>query len=818
MKKDEHYGNYVGIVVQNNDPSGRGRVKIYMPHLHDLYDSWYNIKIDKQFKFIGENIDSSLNPILEDLKAHLPWSECAAPLVGENSPGRYNAYFKSGSVSDSNNWNQTVPQEEYEPGKYDLNKDGIGESPGRKYEIQFMRLKDGFSESNDNLPDGAKRPNKYCYNYTPKTYSNTAKGSFGVPSVGSHVWVFFRNGSVECPVYFAAAFNKDAWNGVYDSGDKNSPSSDYPGAYENTPKTGDDDPVMPSAVTYRNKFVLNQKAGALEFVNTDKREGIKLTHYSGSFKSFDNNTNTELATENDQKLVLKDQYLTVNGHRNVLTERDLDYIVRGDAFRRIGKQDTAAHTSWREEARALADIKQLFEIQRTQYDEQNELGIIPGLNISERQIQSGEFAPCPVCNDKNIRHPRAWHMSNRFSVVTPTRRKYSINESSLFSEEFISYNPREAVTDYLPQSSTPGKIFGETCPACGGSGVSPSSMDGIWNTEPLKSTEAWKEQVVDVQRRLVEIERNLGDGGNEYINIAKHRMETIGMVMNDFGNIRTDITGKMYPAEMKIGKQGVYTNYKPSPVVEYVHVDDLPGGSYSLNICNRWNVQVGAGGISMKSYGPVSIGGTIVNLAGEQVNIGSRNEVVIDGGKRLELVADILSIRQRKREQVLIDSSLGVSNNLVIGGGCHIEGDLSVHHITAPTEIQETELTEVWGRAEHIEKLIIGYIDNGTPIPTCNNRKSPPTPVYSMLGPKVEQGWYCGTHVAQHNSLRGYKHSHNFKNIPLHLKPGNDDVREAAKDCQWKERVRPERTEKRRAEHKTHDCDSQPGWGSAQSD
>lgn len=820
MKKDEYYGNYTGIVIQNNDPSGRGRIKVYIPHLHDMYEDWYKIKIDKQFKFLGENIEGNLDSVLDVLKTHLPWADCASPLVGENSQGRYNAFFKSGSVSDSNIWNETVPDDEYEPGKYGLNKDGIGESPGRKYEIQFLRLKDGFSDSSDNAPDGAKRPNKYCYNYTPNTYSNLAKGAFGVPSVGSHVWCFFEGGLVHIPVYFAAAFNKDAWNGIYDSGDNQSPSSDYPGAYENTPKQGDDDPVMPSAVTYRNKFVLNQKGGSLEFVNTDKREGVKLTHYSGSFKSFDNNTNTELATENDQKLVLKDQYLTVNGHRNVLTERDLDYIVRGDIHHRVGKQELPLHKEWREEVRVLADIKQLFEIQRTEYDEENVLGISAGFNISSQQKKSGTHAPCPVCNSESTRHPRAWHINNKFNQVSPTKRKHGFNETSLFSSSLINYATRDAVTSYTPQSIEKGKIFGITCPACNGTGESPSSMDGMFNIEPLKESAEWEAVVIEVQKRLIDIERSLGDGGNEFINIAKHKMETIGMVMNNFGSIRTDITGKMYPAELGIGNKGVFTNFKPSPLIESVHVDDLPGGSYTLNVCNRWNTQVGAGGISMKSYGPVSIGGTIVSVAGEQVNIGSRNEIVIDGGKRLELVADILTIRQRKKEQVLIESSLGVSNNLIVGGGCHIEGDLSVHHITAPTEIQETELTEVWGRAEHKEKLIIGYIDDGTPLQNCAWRKSPPTPVYSKLDPEDN---YCGSHYAQHNSLRGYKHSHNFKNLPLHLKDGNDEVRIAAQDCMWKERSRPERAEKRAARDKIHPptqggAVTQPGWNSAQSD
>ena len=97
-----YYGNYLGIVVQNNDPEKRGRVKIFVPHIScAVYNNWDKITEDKQFRFIGRNIDSDLTDIIDDLKSILPWANCAAPLAGGNSSGRYNAHLETGSISDS---------------------------------------------------------------------------------------------------------------------------------------------------------------------------------------------------------------------------------------------------------------------------------------------------------------------------------------------------------------------------------------------------------------------------------------------------------------------------------------------------------------------------------------------------------------------------------------------------------------------------------------------------------------------------------------------------------------------------------------------
>ena len=308
----------------------------------------------------------------------------------------------------------------------------------------------------------------------------------------------------------------------------------------------------------------------------------------------------------------------------------------------------------------------------------------------------------------------------------------------------------------LGKYGSSGSIFGETCPVCNGSGESPSSMDGTWDAEPLKETEAFNELVKITAEKLAIIESKMGLGGSEVINIAKHKVETIGLVMNDFRSVRIDPVGKMYRDSVIVHDQGVFNSQKESPLVEYVHVEDLPGGSYTLNVCNRWNVQVGGGGISMKSYGPVDVAGSLVNISGSQVNVSSENEVNIDGGKRLSLVADILTLRQRNRGQVMVDSNLGVAQNVVIGGGLHVEGEVTLHHVTAPCEIQETGETELFSETlpGQIGWAIVGGVSS--------NGKWP------VIG-----GF---TDVIHTNP-----HSHHFKNLPLHLKNDNDTVRGVGK-------------------------------------
>lgn len=725
----KYYGNMLGICIQNNDPEQRGRVKVFIPHISpNVYKGWTEVKKDKKFKFIGANTYSDLTSVLEDLKKILPWAECASPLTSEASSGRYNSSRSTGTISDSNKLLTTVSNltsSAIDPTKltpYSQNKDNIGEKPGNIFDISYYKLKDAFADITNNN----NNVNKLSYNYTPECYSNSAKGSFTVPAVGSHLWVFCNSGDPLKPVYFATQFGTEDWSSIYQT--NSGKDLDYPGAYENIKVKSSSDFSI-NTDSYRNKFVINQKGGTIQFVNSDNRELLKLTHFSGSFKEFNNYANIELATGNDQKLVLGDQFTTIKNSKNEYVELDFDQIIKGDYYRKIGNLNQSLASKWKSIVQEIANIKQLFDIQRA--SSYSGVGL---LNLTNpQQTKNGVPAKCPVCSTplntyffyNNSYNPQFTNTVN--NTIADSSGDYIYSVSIVGSTGVVSSvkypgslgivnysSPAGSLTGSVDGSafvSGNGNIFGITCPCCGGSTQSPSSQDGNWTAEQAKQT--LQSKINNQIANLAAIEQQLGIGGSEIIEITKHKIETIGTVMNDFGSIRVDQAGKCYISEVLIGKYGVFYNRKATPLIEYVHVDDLPGGNYTLNVCNRYNLQVGSGGMNLKSYGPTNIAGAITNVTGEQVNIGSEQETNIDGGKRLSLIADVISIRQRNKQQVVIEGNLGVTSNITVAGAQHVEGELFVNHITAPIEIQATEQSVVYAAGATDQNnqngKIIGY-------------------------------------------------------------------------------------------------------------
>jgi hypothetical protein len=783
-RNKKYFGNYLGIVVQNNDPQRRGRIKVFVPHISPaVYSGWTNTNNDKKFKFVGSNINSSINEILDDLKIILPWADYAGPVTGEASSGRFNYIEKIGSISDSSRLSDFAPDSDKKDDNPETqNVDNIGEKPGNLFEAQGYKINDAFSDPtfyNTNIA------NKYSYNYVPSTYSNKSKGTFGVPSVGAHVWVFFNGGDIMKPVYFAISYGKEDWKGIYDNADdsgNDSPGQDYPGLFENYSLSGENNFDI-NVDTYRNKYVINQRGGSIEFVNSTNRESLKITHFSGSFKEFNNYTNIEFASNSDQKLVQNDQFLTVYGSKNLYVERDFDNVIRGDVYKKIGNLNPEPHIMYKQTIRELAKIKQLFETKRTDAFRKEFIDY-----TSPYQTKSGTPASCPVCVGGDFWY---YKLNSKFAFHQPGETT-SLANTPFFRNGIPSVAPFGFTQPFqVINSGQKGKIFGITCPACGGSGLSPSSQNGKWAQED--KTNKIKSFLKNNINKLNEYEQKMGLGGSEIISITKHKIETIGMDINDLPSTRVDLKGKMSVNAVIIGTDGgVFNSMQPSPVVEYVHVDDLPGGNYNLTVCNRFNVMVGSGGINLKTYGPVHISGTITNIAGQQINISSENEVYIDGGKKLQLIGDIVNIKQRNNQQVVIDSNLGVTTNVVVGGGAHIEGELYVNHITAPTEISETQRQTVTGTTNNVLPKIIGYLGFSAPAPTpigyvftgdagvqpvyasaTGQAGGPPVPIFS----KTASGL-----MPEPDSVIVYAHSHTFKSIPMTLVDSNNDVRKLARE------------------------------------
>jgi hypothetical protein len=742
MKNNEKEFNsiYLGIVVQNNDPQKRGRVKVFVPHLSPtVYENWVSDNKDKYFK----SIDGQLQPIMAKLKTILPWAEVSCPLTSENTSKRYNNYTNKATVSDTNSFTN-------------LSADG-STSSGEIYDQSNFRLSDAFSDNSNNV----NNINPYSFNYKPNTYSNKAKGSFGIPSVGSHVYVFFREGNTQFPVIIGTSFGKDDWQGIYDN------EVDYPGKFENYDSSSTEEDY--NVKTYRNKYVLNQKGGTFEINNTDHNEKIKLTHYSGSFKEFNNNTNSELATKNNQKLVINDEFSTVKGFKNEFTGKNYDEIILRDKYKKIGNLNEAFFDEWKQAYGVIQDKKQLFDIKRTGDNNIKSNGdIILKLN-SIQQKRIGSFATFPVTNSNRY---LALNNSNTF---TNSEFYYGtgLNISGALQGGGIPFYDNNLKTlqdgtDPKPPAALKVGTTNQDWPSesgksfVNGNGKSPSTQDGSWDPEDKNLSD----DILKIQADLMIKERDFGLGGSEIIEISKNKLENIGTVMNDYGSVRFDPIGKLVNNEVLVGSNATYVNSDSGPLLEYVDVQDLPGGTYNLNVNNRYNVMVGAGGINLKSYGPTNISGSITNVAGQQVNIGSENEVNIDG-KVINISAEILRLRNKRQRQVLVDSSLGVNNNVVIGGGLSVEGEVFLQHVTAPAETQVTNTTQALGQT--VPGVAIGWA-------TVPGGGSYGGSIITVYGGNIYDT------AATPDSITTYPHTHTFSNIPLTLTDTNESTRNSAKN------------------------------------
>lgn len=331
---------YLGIVVQNNDPEKRGRVKVWVPYISTtVYNKWNQLKKDQAFSFPGSPGGENLSAIIEELKDTLPWAEVASPIFGASSTGYYNNRFDVNTVSDAPLlYGQPGTNTTNTSSATNIDPENKGGKPGALYES--FPVGDAF---NNTSKINSLYVNQYANNYKPATYSNAAKGIFSIPNVGAHVWVFFSEGVPQYPVYIAASFGQDDFESIFKSGDNTFP--DYPDTFENKDKRAQPE-INADTITYRNKLVINQRGAAIEIVNTTDRESYKVTHFKGSYYELNNKFTSLFNTGNLQLLTLRDKFETVNGHSSSFTGRDSDNIVQGNHYLKVGIFNEAAVSAW----------------------------------------------------------------------------------------------------------------------------------------------------------------------------------------------------------------------------------------------------------------------------------------------------------------------------------------------------------------------------------------------------------------------------------------------------------------------------------------
>lgn len=611
---------------------------------------------------------------------------------------------------------------------------------GTKSAGSFEYQNDAFVEHVNNL-----NVNPLGHLYGHSNYLNTARGSFSLPSVGAHVWVFFEGGEIEHPVIFGAHFSQEDYKFVYDAVGEEGESPDYPPATDDEFQTGnvrneDEDQI------YRGKTAFNFRGGSLDFVDTTNRERVKLTHRKGSHYEMNQFGLNEFVVGNDQKNVKGHRFDTIWGNSNQHIDRDEDKIVYGNSYEKIGniKEWKKHYESIKEILSPIHDKKRTFEIKRAEFVNENEQ--------SSEQEQSGEFVDCPVCNQEK----EFFFMNSVIdNILQPA---IAIPCTPLGCDILVDAEDEYDVAEKEP----------ETCLTCGGDGKSPSTQDGEWDVETVKediiaeingSIDAIAQEEAQISNKTKT------DGGNKIENVANDKFSLVGLEFNDFQSYRKDNKGKLVPYGLDICEEGLGTFpfYRASPLIEPVHVDKIPGGDFTQIASNRYNLLVGANGINIKTKGSYNSYAPITNITSDQLNIGSKNEVSIDGGQRLDLTADIISIRPRPIEDLerektyqnlLVDANIQGTKNLTIRGGAHIEGELTLHHVTAPLEYQETE-----------EEVHSGYIIDGVQIGEID-----------LEGITIAVYGVCQGTVQVNNE----PHKHKFPNLPLRLVDNYEDVRKVA--------------------------------------
>jgi len=554
--------------------------------------------------------------------------------------------------------------------------------------------------------------------------------------------------------------------------ENNKTSPTYPGNRQND--------AQPNEDVFRDLSIINQPAGGLEFVNTKGDEMVTLYHKNGTLLRFNKYSTDELHPLDKREHIIGDSRTEINGNNIVMVDKTKEEIILGDAYQKIGDvvKESKAQEEYKKALRPSHQIKRLFEVQRVAYDNV--------IDHAKDQKQSGGYASCPVEDT-----------DGKF-IFTSEATEYTASIKSPGNSTPPEFT--EVKTEY--KTVSPG---GDFCATCNGSHESPSTQDGDWAAESSK--EKLTQLRIDLQKQLLEIEKKLGrndqpDSGTKIEQITKDYVGMVGMTFNDLESFRRDATGKLVPNGVKISPDGshIQVQYTHSPLVEQVSVDRLPGGGYDLTCNDHYNLVAGSNGISIKTTGPMELYSPTIHQTSEDIQIHSRGEIAL-AAERIDINADVISIRPNTtsknihgdnaapEQQVLIDGNLQVAANAIIRGGAHIEGELTIQHITAPLEIQQTYESWEWGKQKSCEMDTTGAESCMEP------------PEKSTVYADILQGCEIGTNkydvigqcsdgatcvipartiiiesLLSENSVQVHPHFHNYASIPTKLVGANTQI------------------------------------------
>jgi hypothetical protein len=443
-----------------------------------------------------------------------------------------------------------------------------------------------------------------------------------------------------------------------------------------------------------------------------------------------------------------------------------------------------------------SDLEFCETYRRHQYIKNKILDELEGVETSK----SGK--PDPIPNDTPIA-PVQPKTKTTVSVLDGTTKSTTVTIAETIKPE-KSVEPISTPYGDVPVASTQPAVYGTQA-----SKNKASEKVHILKTQK-HTRENQAEILTKVSENLIPIEADIKAGGTQLITYEKDKHETIGSVVNTFPCIRKDDSGEFRPKSVNIEGKGAFVNHSPVSYTEEVENSRFPCGTYSVNVSNKYDLSVGAGGADISTLGNMKMGsgGRTLISAAEEMNISSGNgNTNIRAKHNISLNAD--SVTLESPNQVVVNANLGVAKNAIINGCAFVDGELYVNHITCPAEVQYTggglgsfgQLMVNAGPTGNIKGkggggAIIGYADVSyiKKLLTTVLKDSrgdghkyswdmpDKVPVMVLPDSSIGLASSVGNTKASNPeySVFMYPHLHAFNNIPLSFTTGNEEMRARA--------------------------------------
>lgn len=417
---------------------------------------------------------------------------------------------------------------------------------------------------------------------------------------------------------------------------------------------------------FQSQTAISDKGGSIVISSTDSKEYISLSQHKGAGLSLNNNGISVTTPNNYQIKVDNDSYETVSGEHNTYYNKTSWQRYNADVNVIVGDSTaihTDAYTKWSDKFSTIANFN------ATPTTKVPAFAILPGADPTaypQTSSESGTRAKDPA-------------------GIELQEGELTLNEATWVPNSPINLEPLGSGTFWMLNDQSVDQFENQQPPT---PGDSPSTQGG--NFEPTEKTvEKLTEVIVNTQEELVEIERLIGNGGNDIKTVIGNKTLNIGAANNLHPQAIVNPIGRAVPSAVQVTTDGVSTKIAGVPDVQEVENSAVfPCGNYDINIGNKFSVSTGGGGIALQSASKIDlISETTAKLLSYQVIVGG-TDVQLKGKSNLSIESDNLNLTSSN--QIVLNGNVGLNNNLLVKGGAYINGELYVNHITGPLEIQKT--------------------------------------------------------------------------------------------------------------------------------